>query len=193
MRSLKHDFVIATSVLLVAALLLALTACHRPQEVPQEVTEMDAATLANKTGDLLDLAIQNTISAYDVEILEELRLKVHYVLNIIEGEGGSHYDEIAGRPPDSYGLLNYARELLQKLREAEMDEELVRTMGHALSFIEFAVERLAHSLNLFENKEAVLKEVRQAMAFLSAAAGRAADSTVLGGVQAVQARLKGQK
>lgn len=145
--------------------------------------------LVDKIVTQLDVAVQHAILGAFSATLPDIKAKAHQVLNLSVGRGGAGYDPAFGDPGDGVGLLNYARQLLEKTQNLPQAQPYRLTVDNIRLFINFAVEHIRKALRTSFGDEARL-ELRQAQAFFSAARGSKEDLPSEGGARTLQAMLQ---
>lgn len=105
----------------------------------------------------------------------------HHVVNIIEGAAGPNFDASWGNPGDGHGAVVYAREVLDLV-----DGERAVWAENVVTYLEWAAAEalIAATRSDFA---ASTEPIRRALAFISAALGRAEDTGARGGALALQA------
>lgn len=140
----------------------------------------------------LDLAIEQAVFAHVRFPLEDLKPHAHAVLNVLEGRKGSNYDPSYSDPGDGVGVVNYVQEIRQAPEIRGATEETRVGLENALQNISLYLEQaIAHTLKALDQTQLdpAQWEMRQALAFLSAAKGRENELTAVGGLLALRVRL----
>lgn len=129
----------------------------------------------------ISLALTHTLFAWSALRRgddESGRTHIHYVLNIIEGPQGEHYDPSYGGPDegigDGVGALVHAARLLEELQSADRGEDYLVAAENAVLFLEWATSRVLSALELLDeegDEEGAVAELRRAQGLLMAARG----------------------
>jgi len=139
----------------------------------------------------LDLALQQAVLAQLALRLEDLRFHAQLVLNLLEGEGGPHYNpDPAYKLGDGVGVVNHVEQIRQTPEVRGAEAEVLVALANVSAHLEDAIaEALASQAQ--EDLKAAQEGMRQVLAFLSAAKGREVELTAAGGLLVLKARLGG--
>ncbi len=176
------------TVLVLFVLLLFSAAAIQPSGASNPAT----ADVIIKAIEQLDLAIEQAVFAHVRFPLEDLKPHAHAVLNVLEGLRGPNYDPSYSDPGDGVGVLNYVQEIRQAPEIRGATEETRVGLENALQNISLYLEQaIAHTLKALDQTQldAAQWEMRQALAFLSAAKGREKELTAVGGLLALRVRV----
>jgi hypothetical protein len=171
--------------------LLLLSALTIQQQPVGKSSEETTALLAQALGQL-DLALEQAVYAHIRFPLEDLKTHAHNVLNVLEGRSGPNYDP-AYLEGDGVGVLSYVQKIRQTPEIQDATAETQVTLQRAFDNVSFSLEQaIAHTLNAIRETQlsAAQSEMRQALAFLSAAKGRENELlTAAGGLLIIKAKV----
>lgn len=98
----------------------------------------------------------------------------HHVVNILEGTAGPNYDGSKGNPGDGHGAINYALEA-----QSAASGDAAQYAANAVTYLRWADEEAVKATKASSYEEAGAY-IQRALAYLSAALGRAGESGPLG-------------
>ncbi|OGF56311.1 MAG: hypothetical protein A2Z21_03950 [Candidatus Fraserbacteria bacterium RBG_16_55_9] len=155
---------------------------------------LDQATadLITKTIEQLDLALEQVVYAHVRFPIEDLKSHAHVALNLLEGRRGSDYDPSYSDPGDGIGVVNYVQRIRQAPEIQRAPEETRVVLENALDNVSLYLEQaMNHTLTALKQTQLTPAqgEMRQVLAFLSAAKGRENELTAAGGLLALKTRL----
>jgi hypothetical protein len=153
---------------------LPLNSAQAPDDHLQELYFQTEASIEQ-----ISLALTHTLFAWGALRRgdgESGRTHIHYVINIIEGPQGEHFDPAYGGPDegigDGVGALVHAKRLLERLQSADRGEEYLVAAENAMLFLEWATSRVLSALELLDvDEEEAVAELRRAQGLLMAARG----------------------
>lgn len=159
---------------------------------PMGLPSPETTVLLTQALTQLDLALEQAVYAHVRFPLEDLKAHSHIVLNVLEGRSGPDFDPLydAG---DGIGVIQYAQQIRQapEIEKAKEDPRL--TLESALENVLFCLEKtIAHTRSALAQSqlEAAQDEMRQALAFLSAAKGREKELlTAASGLLGIKAKV----
>ena len=155
---------------------------------------LDQATadLITKTIEQLVLALEQVVYAHVRFPIEDLKSHAHVALNLLEGRRGSDYDPSYSDPGDGIGVVNYVQRIRQAPEIQRAPEETRVVLENALDNVSLYLEQaMNHTLTALKQTQLTPAqgEMRQVLAFLSAAKGRENELTAAGGLLALKTRL----
>ena len=159
---------------------------------PMGLPSQETTALLTQALTQLDLALEQAVYAHVRFPLEDLKAHAHIVLNILEGRSGPDFDPVydAG---DGIGVFQYVQQIRQtpEIEKAKEDPRL--TLESALENVLFCLEQtVIHTRSAITQSqlEAAQGEMRQALAFLSAAKGREKELlTAASGLLGIKAKV----
>ena len=159
---------------------------------PAGALDQTTVNLITKTLEQLNLALEQAVYAHVRFPLEDLKSHAHAVLNVLEGRRGSDYDPSYRDPGDGIGVVNYVQQIRQtpEIQRAQEEIRVVRenALGNVSLYLEQAIDHTLKALNQTE-LTAAQWEMRQTLAFLSAAKGRENELAAVGGLLALKTQL----
>lgn len=149
-----------------------------------------ARELVDKALRQLNLALQQAVLAQLRPSPAEVQIHAQVVLNLLQGRNGPDYNvATAPDPGDGIGVIPYVEQLqAEPVLQGESNESLQLNLENVLSYLQQAVDYAKMALNERSLTQAH-RQMRQALAFLSAAKGREQEITVAGGLLVLRARL----
>ena len=149
-----------------------------------------ARDLVDKALRQLNLAIQQAVLAQLRPSPAEVQVHAQVVLNLLQGRNGPDYNAVtAPDPGDGVGVIPYVQELqAQPIFQGESNESVQLNLENVLVYLRQAVDYAKMALSERSLTQA-RHQMRQALAFLSAAKGREREITVAGGLLVLRARL----
>lgn len=153
-------------------------------------SQSPAADLLEKAIRQLNLAIQQAVLAQVRSAPSEVHVHAQVVLNLLQGRGGPDYDATAAPDPgDGVGIIPYVERLRAEPElQGDANESVQLNLENVLWYLERAGE---HAKNAREERSlaGAQGEMRQSLAFLSAAKGREQEITAAGGLLVLRIRL----
>lgn len=139
----------------------------------------------------VDLALQQALLSSTAPTLDNAQFGGHQVLNLLEGKGGPDYNSAYHVSGDEIGLIDYATQIKGGLRDTQYVPRFDPTIDNVITYFNSALDRTQHAVALSDLGGAQ-KQMKDAVAFLSAAKGRADDLPPLGGILILKAQIAGQ-
>ncbi len=157
--------------------------------VPNGSGQVTLKSLITGAATQLDLALQQALVSSTAPTIDNAGFGGHQVLNLLEGPRGPDYDpkyHVSG--DDQLGLIDYATQVKAGLQDPQYAPRFNSTIDNVIAYFNSALDRTQRAVSLTD-LGGVQKEMKEAIAFLSAAKGRADDVPALGGILILKAQI----
>lgn len=161
----------------------------RTESYSQASTVSELLTLADRTVELAQLALQHASFSFFALTANDAHWHAQSAINILEGPSSPRYDPKYGAQTLTPGAISQAKGLVERLKQSEFASDLEAAGNHLVVFLSAADEKIV-SGRTSNNIAQIRAQVQLGLGFLKAALGCSDDALSIGSARAIQDYLR---